>query len=96
MLLSQNKDRDLTTGKILLIADIFVGTENQIVSGSLGLQNQIAVLQLMPADFPREADIVPNKARVRLAAMGLGVPLSNRILISRTPVLFPSFHEQSE
>ena len=62
LLVPQNNDGNFAAGEILLIANVFVGRQQQFKTGFLCLTEQLAVLEFVPADLPGERNLVPNKA----------------------------------
>ncbi len=58
MLVTEDDERNFPLCKVLLISDILVGAEKHVVSGFLGLLNEVAVFQFVPADPPRKGDFM--------------------------------------
>lgn len=91
LLIAKNDDGNPAGGKILLVANVLVGRQQQFIARFLSLTQQLAVLEFVPADLPGKRYFVSGKT----PNDGLGVPLSKRILI-RTPGPFPSSAWRSE
>lgn len=88
LLVPENQDGNLSPGQILLVANVLVRGEKQIVPSLFSFSEQLTVLEFMPANLASKRYLMPNETRLR--AIGLGVPLSNKILIGK-PGPFPDF-----
>ena len=62
LLIAENYDSNPAPGKILLIADILVRSKQQLITSFLGLTEQVAVLELVPAELPGIRHFVSGKA----------------------------------
>ena len=81
LLVAKDYDGNSTPGKILLITDILVRSKKQFVTSIFGLTQQLAVLEFVPTDSASKRHFMTDKAAGDRVAIGLGVPLSNNILI---------------
>ena len=86
LLVSENHDGNPAPRQILLVANVFVRGQKQVVPSRLRFSEQLSVLEFVPDNLASKRYFMANEPR----AIGLGVPLSNRILIRRLGP-FPGF-----
>jgi hypothetical protein len=89
---AKHYQRDLSGGKILLIPEVLVGAQKHFVRGVLGLSDQFAVFQLMPANLPRVRDFVSGES----TGNRLRCPLSNRTFIGERGSFRKAFYGEMQ
>jgi hypothetical protein len=61
LLIDRHDNGNSAARKILLVPNVLVGRQQQFVAGFLGLAQQIAVLECVPADLASERNLMPDK-----------------------------------